>query len=210
MADITANVNIDASIIEAEVSVSETVIGASATIAETVIETSTTVITNVIEASAVVVENVIQASVTISTGPVGETGPQGPPGSGSVVLQEAENKAGSTVTAGQAVAIHSPSGVGWVLASASAFGTRAYGLAAETKANGVSLSVQTGDVLELDDWTAATGSTSLPARSRWYLADDGGLTQTPAATGGRVTQFIGEAIAPQKMAIRIGPPITRS
>lgn len=136
------------------------------------------------------------------------TGPPGKPGA-SAHHVEAENKAGATIHAGQAVGLDA-SGSGWILADQGATVTRAVGLAVETKANAVSLAVQAGDVLELSDWTAATGAPTLPPRSRWYLGTAGLLSQTPSTAGGTITQLVGEALTPHKLAIRIGPAIKRN
>lgn len=120
-----------------------------------------------------------------------------------------ENKDAATINAGQLVAVDA-SGVGFVLADNSGFGTRTYGFAVSTTAPTFSLDVQVGGILELADWTAGTGAVSLPARSRWFMGSSGLLTQTAPATAGSIVQIVGEAIAPQKMRIAIGRTLRKS
>lgn len=142
-------------------------------------------------------------------GQKGDKGDKGDAGSVAASTVEGENKSGGTIYAGQAVAQHS-SGVGFVLADKSASGTRCVGLAQSETAAGFTLSVQTEDILELADWSTATGSPSLAALSRYYLSGSGQLTTTPPSAGGEYLQFVGEPVSPQKLAIRIAEPIRRS
>lgn len=55
--------------------------------------------------------------------------------------------------------------------------------------------VEDGDVT-LDDWTAATGSVQLTARSRYYLdpSTAGKLTTTAPSTAGQILQLVGVAL----------------
>ena len=123
-------------------------------------------------------------------------------------FQSAQNVSGGEIKAGQLVAMHS-SGVGFILADKGAIGTRAIGVAMETVANGFALVAQVGGILSLDDWTDATGASSLAALTRLYLGDDGALTATPTETGGEILQLIGEPVGAQKLAINIAEPMRR-
>jgi hypothetical protein len=140
-----------------------------------------------------------------ATGPQGEPGPPGPPGGADAESAELHGEA--EAAPGMAV---TKASTGWRLANNASFGSRCYGLAIGSAAPGHPLAVRTMGTLDLEDWTAATGAKTLPALSRWYLGADGALTETPPNTPGTIRQFVGEALSPTKMAIRIGPPIRRS
>jgi hypothetical protein len=140
---------------------------------------------------------------------VGTPGPQGPAGAdGTTATFDAENKSGGTLSAGIVVATHS-SGSGTVKAIATAFGTLAIGLAAESTLSSVSGEVQTSGSLTLSDWTAITGATELVARGRYYLsaATAGLLTTTAPSTVGHIIQLVGVAISPSTLDIDPGEGI---
>ena len=119
----------------------------------------------------------------------------------------AENKDGSTVSAGMAVAIHG-SGTGFVRADADAIATRAVGLLTATTLNAVAGTVRTGDVLTLADWTAATGAPTLAAKADYFLSDTLGLLTTTAPSGiGQIVQRIGYSLSPDSLMIEIDSPI---
>ena len=124
-----------------------------------------------------------------------------------VMQFSAENKQGSQISAGQPVATHS-STVGIVLAGADVAGRQCVGLAMADIANGVSGNVQTEGVLDLADWTAATGSASLTAGAWYYLsATDGLLTTTAVSAVGQKHQPVGYALTTTKLDLRVADPI---
>ncbi len=127
-------------------------------------------------------------------------------GGESVPMYSAENKEGSTISAGMVVSVHSPSGVGVVLNDATDSALPAAGFMLADTATGYSGNVQTEDIIELADWTAATGAVTLSAGPYWSdPANPGMMTQTPPASG--YSQKLGQAISPTKFDITIQPRI---
>lgn len=110
---------------------------------------------------------------------------------------------------GAVVATHG-SGSGAVLASASDMGKVAVAVstdAAEPDHNG---SFQTGQTLELSDWTDVTGSETLSPAGLYFLSVTPGLlTLTPPSLSGQSVQQIGRAVSPTVLEISITPPILR-
>lgn len=138
---------------------------------------------------------------------VGLPGEPGPPGPGAPIV-EAENKAGVTIYAGQAVTQHS-SGTGYVLASRSAMLTAAVGIATTTAAPGTSLTVALAGPVTAEDWTAATGAATLSPRAEYLLGYAGALTVAPTIAAPDIIQFVGRAIAPDTLRIDISTPYQR-
>lgn len=122
-----------------------------------------------------------------------------------VEIFTAENKDAVTVYAGMAVAPHS-SGSGFVLASDA--GTASIALSRATIAPTFAGELQTGDVLTLPNWTAATGAATLVALATYYLGTTPGTitTTAPTALGTRV-QVIGRTISPTSLRISLDFPI---
>ena len=122
----------------------------------------------------------------------------------------AENKDASDVDPGMAVKIHS-SGVGVELALADSVGNRAAALCIATAAitNGNSGPFRTDGVVDLSDWTDATGSATLSAFAVYYLdqSNNGMLTTTAPTTVGQIVQRIGTAISSTKLYLEIEQPI---
>ena len=80
------------------------------------------------------------------------------------------------------------------------------GLAVAAAALDTSVQVQTDGVLELADWTDATGTAALIAGSDYFLDSTAGLaTATIPASGNLV--YVGRAISPQKLEISVQRPI---
>lgn len=113
----------------------------------------------------------------------------------------AENKDGTTISAGMPAARHS-SGTGVVHGNATDASKQAIGLATIDIAAGVSGNVQLSGTLQLADWTAVTGTTTLVALGLYYLNTTSGLlTTTPPSTVGNVVQLVGREVAPDTMEI---------
>lgn len=118
-------------------------------------------------------------------------------------LLTGENKDVVTIFAGQPVAVHS-SGVGFVLADATAPGKEAVGLAQTDIAVGVSGPVLIDGLLQMDDWTEATGSETLAPRSQWFLSTVAGKLSTTAPTvTGNIVQSVARSVAPDMVKIEV-------
>lgn len=156
---------------------------------------------------------VVQFTLTVGSpgpgGPPGATGPAGPPGSGTAPNFTGENKSGATLAAGQVVAIHA-SGVGVDLASQTAAGYPAVGLAAAAVTAAVSGSYQTDGPLALADWSGSldTAAATLTPKSLYFVsATSGKLTATPPTATGRYSQAVGYAVTATTLEIEIGQPL---
>jgi hypothetical protein len=124
-------------------------------------------------------------------------------GGGGSATYSAENKEGSTISAGMVVAVHS-SGTGVVKGNATDNSKNAVGLMVLDTANTISGDVQTDGPFTLADWTSVIGSTSLAAHTLYFLSTTGGLlTATPPSTGGNVVQAIGRAVSATTLDIDI-------
>lgn len=119
--------------------------------------------------------------------------------SASDCAYDAENKQGTTISAGMAVATHS-SGTGIVLASAANNTKPCVGLVRADTLNAVSGTVQTDAILTMADWTDVTGSATL-TRGTYYLSPTtpGMLTQIAPSVVGEVIQVVGYAISPTEL-----------
>lgn len=140
------------------------------------------------------------SGITISGNTISATG---------VPTATGANQTGSTIAAGQVVAVHS-SGVGVVLAKATASGYPAIGLAIAAVNSGVGGSFQTDGPLTLSDWSGAldTGSTVLTPKGQYFLSiTDGKLSMAVPTTVGQLVQPIGYAINANTLEIEIGQPI---
>lgn len=127
----------------------------------------------------------------------GSGGTSGPPS------YSAENRSGSTLSAGAPVSVHF-SGVGVVGASAADGSKPAVGLVQGDTAATFAATVQTDGPLTIGDWSAVTGTATLAARATYYLdTTTAGLTTTPPSTGGQVVQRIGVAVSPTTLEIRL-------
>lgn len=133
----------------------------------------------------------------------GPPGPAGSGGGGSSSTFETINKVGLTLVDGQAVATHS-TGAGVVLANSSNASLVCIGLVETGGANLASCTIQTEGPFELADWTPIIGSTSLAAKTVYYLdVTSGKLTATAPSTVGQIVQRIGVAIDAQTLNIQI-------
>jgi hypothetical protein len=122
---------------------------------------------------------------------------------------DGENKSGSTMVPGQAVAVHS-SGVGFVLADATDATLPAAGLVVTGAAASASVTVLTDGLLTLADWSAVTtaAAASLSAHAVYFLSTTAGKITTLAPTaGGNINHYVGRAVGPQTLDIEIGYPI---
>lgn len=130
------------------------------------------------------------------------------PAANAGTVLEAENKHGSTVSAGMVVTTHS-SGTGFVLADATDIGKSVTGIARESIANTVSGEIQSEGLITLADWTAATGSSTLAAKANYFSdpANPGKLTTTAPTTTGHVSQLVGVAVSDDTMDLILSPPI---
>jgi len=139
--------------------------------------------------------------VTVTT-----VGIQGPPGTDATF--NATNKSGSTIYNGMPVAVHS-SGIGVVKADATNDQNPAIGIAITTGANNAAIDIQTGGTVEVSDWTAITGTTTLAAKGRYYLDTTAGtLTTTPPASASNILQLVGVAVSDTTLEISIWDHIT--
>ena len=135
---------------------------------------------------------------------VGEGG-----GGGSVV--ELENKTGSTCYPGQVVAMHS-SGAGFQMASAADNLRNGIGILLEETSHAATGRVQVEGIVDLEDWTEATGSPSLTGGQRWFLSPTtaGELTGSSPTGSGKLVQLIGVAITSSKLDIRLEPKFLKA
>lgn len=136
----------------------------------------------------------------ISIGPLVWAAIAGGGGGGGGAIFSAENKDGTTISAGMAVARHS-SGSGFVHGDSTDNSKNAIGIAIESILTTISGDVQVDGVVTLADWTAATGSSTLTALGNYFLGTGGQLTTTPPTTTGYVVQFIGRALSSTSMEI---------
>lgn len=119
----------------------------------------------------------------------------------------AQNKDVSQFAAGCPVATHS-SGSGIVAASAANSSLPSVGIAAESIATGVTGAMVEGGILTLADWSAIVGTTTLAAKTTYFLSTTPGLlTPTPPTTSGQLLQRVGVSIAPDTLEIAIDDPI---
>lgn len=134
-------------------------------------------------------------------------GQKGDPGDGEAAYS-GENKDSVTVSAGMAVAVHS-SGTGFVRARANAVATKAVGLLRADTIATVGGDVQTTGMFQLADWTAIIGSTSLTARTNYYLdpTTAGKLTATAPTTVGQIVQLVGVSVSADTLDLTVEPPI---
>lgn len=110
---------------------------------------------------------------------------------------------------GAVVATHG-SGSGAVLASAADMGKVAVGVSIDAALVSHNGTIQTGQTLELSDWTAVIGSTTLSPAGLYFLSVTPGLlTLTPPSMTGQIVQQIGRAVSPTVLEISIQPPILR-
>lgn len=126
-------------------------------------------------------------------------------GSGSY---SAENKDGSTISAGMACAVHT-SGVGVVKASAADASKIAVGLIRADTASTFAGDVQTEGLFTLADWTAVIGSMALAAKATYFLdpMTPGTLTATPPTTSGQIVQIVGTSVSADTLDLTMETPI---
>lgn len=119
----------------------------------------------------------------------------------------ASNKAGVLLPAGCALAVHS-SGNGVVLADPTSSALAAVGLAQVDIGIGFTGTVQTGGLLNLVDWTAATGSPALATRGRYFLSigSPGQISTAIPSGAGNILQEIGTAVSAQILRLEFGIP----
>lgn len=131
-------------------------------------------------------------------------------GGGSVTENQysAENKDAGSLSIGMVVAVHS-SGVGVVKARADSLGTRAVGLSLTSTAPTVAATIQTDGIVDIANWTAATGSATLSANAVYFLdpTTAGMMTTTAPTTTGQHVQRIGTAVSTTKLYLEIEQPI---
>lgn len=86
------------------------------------------------------------------------------------------------------------------------------GLAASDVGDGMAGLMLAGGTLEMDDWSAVTGSASLSPGVAYYLSTTvpGGLTTTPPTDDDLVVTFVGRALSATVLAIELAPPIQLS
>lgn len=123
-------------------------------------------------------------------------------------LFTAENKDLTQLYPGQPVGTHT-SGTGIVRANASAVGQKAaIGIVAQGIQVSVSGLVQTEGIIEVADWTRATGSQYLTPGSDYYLSTTlGKITRTAPSGAGQILQLVGHALTQTKLDIRLEDPI---
>lgn len=123
---------------------------------------------------------------------------------------DAENKDASPIPDGGACSVHS-SGTGVVLASASDDTQPACGLALVGAAPTFSVTVQTGGLFTLSDWSSVTAeaSATLSAHAMYFLSETnpGNITTTPPSVAGEIVQPIGRAVSSDTLDLSIGPII---
>jgi len=130
-------------------------------------------------------------------------------GGGGSTTFDATNKAGATVYAGMVVAKHS-SGSGYVFANATDDLARAIGVATVDAADNAAGTYQTDGIIDINDWTNATGAATLATNGRYYLDTlNGKLTVTPPSSAGNVVQYIGTALSTTALDISISQPIKK-
>ncbi len=118
----------------------------------------------------------------------------------------AENKHGSTIGEGCAVATHS-SGTGIVKAIATGLAKPCVGFMVAATLNTVAGDVQTDGIFTMEDWTAVAGTATL-TRGIYYLDNEAGkITATATDIDGQIVQVVGYAISPTDLDISITPPI---
>lgn len=128
----------------------------------------------------------------------------------ATIGMQAENKEPSSLPAGAIVAMHS-SGSGIVRASADDSMLPAVGIIPTSRMASEVGIVQTDGTLELNDWTAIVGTTTLAANASYYLSTTPGqLTTTIPQGAGRLVQAIGKAVTPTTLDISIMNPIRRN
>jgi len=125
---------------------------------------------------------------------------------GSASTFSAENKDGTTISAGMACAMHS-SGVGIIHADNTDNSKNAVGLAISDIPASASGLVQTSGTMVLSDWTIPTGASSFPALSPQFLGAAGAMTTVPTTTVGNGLQIVGRPIGPQTLEILAEPGI---
>ncbi len=118
----------------------------------------------------------------------------------------AVNRQGATVFSGQVVAVHA---TGFQFANASSAAKPAVGLMQSTTLSASAGVVQTEGILELSDWTNATGSASLTPGASYYSnpSTPGRMTTTVPSTYGTVLQSIGRALSATQFDISVQPII---
>lgn len=123
---------------------------------------------------------------------------------------DAENKDASTIPDGGVCSTHT-SGVGVALADASSSSQPACGLALVGAAPTFSVTVQTGGLFTLADWSAVTdaASATLSPHAYYFLSsvNPGNLTTVPPTTVGQVVQRVGRAVSADTLSIEIDDPI---
>ena len=130
-------------------------------------------------------------------------------GGGGSTTFDATNKAGATVYKGMVVAKHS-SGAGYILGNATNDQAKAVGIATVDAADNAAGTYQTDGIIDVTDWTQATGAATLATNGRYYLDTVAGkITTTPPTTAGNVVQYIGTALSTTALDISITQPIKK-
>lgn len=115
----------------------------------------------------------------------------------------AQNKTGSTILKGMAVAGHS-SGSGVIFGNASNIPTQAIALCTADVLSSAIGTYQTSGLLTLADWTSVTGAVSLVPLANYFLSTtDGLLTNTAPSTPGEIIQIIGRATSLDTLSINL-------
>lgn len=134
---------------------------------------------------------------------------------GNLFLVGSSNSGGASFTAenkdislsmGMAVTQH-PSGTGFIRADISVNARFCIGLLGEDINGGISGKIQISGTITIANWSAITGSSSLVAKSIYYLDTNGRITNTPSEVPGNICQEVGVAIDPQTLDINLGYPI---
>lgn len=147
--------------------------------------------------------------MVITVGLVGPQGPQGPAGGGGGSVSEPKTNAEAfTLYGGQPVYL---SGSGsFRVSQANSLSTICNGiLASITGSNSTGTIIFIG-LLQLADWTVATGgSPTLTVGSYYYLSQGaaGIITTIPPTGTGQINQYLGLAVEPDTLSINILQPI---
>lgn len=111
------------------------------------------------------------------------------------------NDSGSTIQAGRPVKLMSDGSV--ALAQANDIANEAIGMMAETTADGLTGVVLRVGILELPDWTAVVGTTSLVPQTEYFLAASvlGKLIDSAPSVAPDIQQYMAVALTAQKMFV---------
>lgn len=195
--------------INASVLLEPAAITSSSNIEVSQINSSVKVDSSQIQASSILEASPINASVSLQSTSlnhstrieVGQSGPQGLPGSGSdtitVILTNADSVA---IQASMAVAL-TGSGTCVRATKVTATSRRAYGVAQNTGDVGAPIQVVVLGVCDVLDWTPSTGASWLAPNSRLMLGIDGAMTNAPSASPGEFHQEVARVSGPYKVIV---------